>query len=192
VEYCPGSLERILSQGRIQDEEILKKYTHHILRGLDYLHSHEIVHHDVKPSNILFDPEGVIKLVDFGAAELKPRNQVVPSEKGGFVLIGTARFLSPEAVRNERKAPIYSHDIWALGCTLLQMATGNPPWDDFDNDWAVMFQIGLNRLPDFPSKSEISDLGLEFIRACLTPDPVERPTAAQLLEHLWILDTSWG
>ena len=190
MDYCPGSLERIVSQGKINDEEVIKKYVFQILRGLDYLHRHEIVHHDVKPSNILFDLDGTLKLVDFGAAELEPRNRVIPSEKGGFVIIGTARFLSPEAVRNQNRDSPYGDDIWGLGCTLISMATGRMPWNDLDNDWAVMFQLGLNRAPPCPSKSDFSDLALEFLSTCMNVDAAERPTAAQLLEHLWILDTT--
>jgi mitogen-activated protein kinase kinase kinase len=181
-----------LSQGRIQDESVIKKYTIQILRGLDYLHRHEIVHHDIKPSNILFDQEGTLKLVDFGAAELVPRNTVVPSTRGGFALIGTARFLSPESVRNDFTAPPYAVDIWALGCTLIQMATGKSPWTEQDNDWAVMFQIGLNRLPRLPSLSELSELGIDFITRCLTVEPEERPRAEELFEHLWVLETAWN
>jgi mitogen-activated protein kinase kinase kinase len=191
VEYCPGSLERILALGRIQSEEIIKKYAVQILRGLDYLHRHDIVHHEVKPSNIVFDPDGVLKLLDFGASELEPRNRIVSMNEGGFAVIGTARFLPPEAVRNEKNVPIHCHDVWAFGCTLIQMATGKMPWDSIDNDWAVMFQIGQNRIPELPGQREMSTLGIEFIKACLNPDPQRRPTVNELFEHLWIIDTAW-
>ena len=187
MEYCTGSLERILSNGRIEDENVIRKYAIQMLKGLQYLHSQEVVHHDVKPSNILFDREGTLKFVDFGCSEIKNRNTITV-EKDSYNLVGTARYLPPEVVRSEKDAPKKAHDIWALGCTVSQMATGRLPWDQYDNEWAVMFHIGLGEVPELPSESQLSMFGIDFVRLCLTTSPFERPTASQLLEHVWIMD----
>jgi mitogen-activated protein kinase kinase kinase len=185
VEYCPESLELILKQGRIEDEEVIKKYASQMLLGLQYLHSQGIVHHDVKPSNVLFDQHGTLKFVDFGCSELKTKNAIV-GDSDAFKLVGTARYLPPEVVRNEPNAPLSSHDIWAFGCTIGQMATGKIPWHELANEWAVMFQLGRRNIPTLPTQEELSSLGLEFIKACLTQSPFERPTSEQLLDHEWL------
>ncbi len=187
MEYCPGSLERILSQGRIEDEQVIKRYVCQMIRGLHYLHSQGIVHHDVKPSNILFDSEGTLKFIDFGCSELKTKNAIV-SDVEAFKLVGTARYLPPEVIRNECDAPPTSQDIWALGCTIIEMATGKRPWHEFDNEWAVMFHLGVGRIPTLPTVEQLSPIGTAFVTACLTQNPVERPTALQLFDHLWLVD----
>ena len=71
MEYCEGgNLVQLLEHGRIDDEEIIKLYTMQMLKGLEYLHSNNVIHRDVKPDNILLDSMGNIKFVDFGAAKV--------------------------------------------------------------------------------------------------------------------------
>jgi len=81
-------------------------------------------------------------------------------------------------------------DIWSLGCVVLECATGRRPWAQLDNEWAIMFHIGnLKQAPALPDPDQLSALGIDFIRACLTIDPEERPTANELREHPWIVES---
>jgi len=208
-EYCQGgSLGALLEHGRIEDESIIQLYTMQMLDGLAYLHSQGIVHRDIKPDNILLDHRGVIKFVDFGAAKLLAKNQrtmqrtrrgldnIPPPLPGKMQnsLTGTPMYMSPEVIKNEKRGRHGAMDIWSLGCVVLEFATGKKPWSNLDNEWAIMFHIGVaTQLPPLPEPGQLSDLGVAFIKRCLTIDPIRRPTAEELKDDLWLstLRATW-
>ncbi|TFK30751.1 STE/STE11 protein kinase [Coprinopsis marcescibilis] len=209
-EYCQGgSLAALLEHGRIEDERILQLYTMQMLDGLAYLHSEGIIHRDIKPDNILLNHEGVIKLVDFGAAKMLAKNQKTlqksrratdsgsPSQFPGVNgigvmsngLTGTPMYMSPEMIKNDKRGRQGAADIWSLGCVVLECATGRKPWSNLDNEWAIMFHIGVStQHPPLPEPGQLSVLGIDFIKQCLTIDPTLRPTALDLMVHPWMID----
>ncbi|TBU34931.1 kinase [Dichomitus squalens] len=210
-EYCKGgSLAALLEHGRIEDEGILQVYTLQMLEGLAYLHSQGIVHRDIKPDNILLDHMGVIKYVDFGAAKIIAKNRGTlrrtrrsdssvaspgsaaadPDQLGlNNSLTGTPMYMSPEVIRNNKLGRHGAMDIWSLGCVVLECATGRKPWSNLDNEWAIMFHIGVaTQHPPLPEPGQLSEMGIDFIRRCLTIDPLARPTAIELMDHPWMLD----
>ncbi|KIL71828.1 hypothetical protein M378DRAFT_115409 [Amanita muscaria Koide BX008] len=208
-EYCQGgSLAQLLEHGRIEDEGIIQVYTMQMLEGLAYLHSKGIIHRDIKPDNILLDHLGVIKFVDFGAAKILVKNQrsiqrsrrgterghsQMPSLNGVGVmsngLTGTPMYMSPEVIKNDKRGKHGSMDIWSLGCVVLEIATGRKPWSNLDNEWAIMFHIGVaTQHPPLPEPSQLSEMGINFIKQCLTIDPLRRPTASELMDHPWMLE----
>ncbi|KAF8640337.1 hypothetical protein AX17_000009 [Amanita inopinata Kibby_2008] len=209
-EYCQGgSLAQLLEHGRIEDEGIIQVYTMQMLEGLVYLHSKGIIHRDIKPDNILLDHLGVIKFVDFGAAKILVKNQrsiqrsrrgsewstysQVSSMNGVAVmsngLTGTPMYMSPEVIKNDKRGRHGSMDIWSLGCVVLEVATGKKPWSNLDNEWAIMFHIGVaTQHPPLPEPSQLSEMGINFIKQCLTIDPMHRPTATELMDHPWMLE----
>ncbi|KAJ3509800.1 hypothetical protein NLJ89_g5027 [Agrocybe chaxingu] len=208
-EYCQGgSLAALLEHGRIEDEGIIQVYTMQLLEGLAYLHSRGVIHRDIKPDNILLDHEGVIKYVDFGAAKVLARNQRtvhrsrraadLPNANGmgnfnvaaiSNGLTGTPMYMSPEVIKNDKRGRHGAMDIWSLGCVVLEFATGKKPWSNLDNEWAIMFHIGVaTQHPPLPEPDQLSDLGISFIKRCLTIDPVLRPSAIELTQHPWMLE----
>jgi mitogen-activated protein kinase kinase kinase len=70
---------------------------------------------------------------------------------------------------------------------ILEMATGRRPWSTLDNEWAIMYNIAQGKQPVLPSNDQLSDMGIDFVRRCFECDPVRRPTAAELLQHEWIV-----
>jgi serine/threonine protein kinase len=109
------------------NENLIRKYTTQILEGLEYLHSHNIIHTgisefkyiDIKGANILVDKEGVCKLSDFGGA----KNIVDEFDfKREYSFKGTPHWMAPEMIKN-LKVSRFS-DIWSVGCTVIEMATG--------------------------------------------------------------------
>ncbi|KAI0651546.1 kinase [Trametes meyenii] len=213
-EYCQGgSLAALLEHGRIEDENILQVYTLQMLEGLAYLHSQGVVHRDIKPDNILLDHMGVIKYVDFGAAKILAKNHrtlqrtrrisetptpgtaATGTSSGQFgnglnnSLTGTPMYMSPEVIRNNKRGRHGAMDIWSLGCVVLECATGRKPWSNLDNEWAIMFHIGVaTQHPPLPEPAQLSEMGIDFIRQCLMIDPMSRPSAVELMNHPWMLD----
>jgi len=109
-------------------------------------------------------------------------------------LTGTPMYMSPEVIKNEKRGRHGAMDIWSLGCVVLEFATGKKPWSNLDNEWAIMFHIGVaTQLPPLPEPGQLSDLGVAFIKRCLTIDPIRRPTAEELKDDLWLstLRATW-
>ncbi|RMZ88551.1 hypothetical protein DV736_g4221, partial [Chaetothyriales sp. CBS 134916] len=211
MEYCSGnSMAGLLEHGRFEDETVIQVYALQMLEGLAYLHQAGIVHRDIKPENVLLDHNGVVKYVDFGAAKIIARQgQTIitapeqPKDKNaGMVgsaknnqpqktMIGTPMYMSPEVIRGE--APAQSKyagaaDIWSLGCVILEMATGRRPWATLDNEWAIMYNIAQGNPPELPTHDQLSEPGIDFLKKCFERDPAKRFSAAELLQHPWILD----
>ena len=186
MEYVPGgSIASLLRRFGRFNETLVRLYTRQILTGLAYLHAHAVVHRDIKGGNVLVDRSGVCKLSDFGAstslADLEHNSAAAAAAAAGpKSLAGTPAFMAPEVIKQTgygRKS-----DIWSVGCTVIEMATGKSPWAHYDNPVAAMFAIAVaNELPPLPS--DLSADGADFLAACFRRDPAQRPTAAELLRH---------
>ncbi|CAL5331317.1 unnamed protein product [Camellia sinensis] len=96
---------------------------------------------------------------------------------------GSPYWMAPEVIKNPTGCNL-AVDIWSLGCTVLEMATGKPPWSQYEGV-AALFKIGNSKeLPAIPEN--LSDEGKDFVRLCLQRNPLHRPTAAKLLEHPFV------
>ncbi|CAK1356067.1 unnamed protein product [Cercospora beticola] len=194
MEYCSGgSLAGLLEHGRIEDETVVQVYALQLLEGLGYLHEANVVHRDIKPDNILLDHNGVIKFVDFGAAKViaKQGKTVVADGPGGNgrqrSVQGTPMYMSPEVIKGgNHTGRLGAADIWSLGCVISEMATGSRPWANMDNDFAIMYNIANGNSPQMPTRDQMSDVGLDFLKRCFERDPARRASAAELLQHEWI------
>lgn len=167
MEFVPGgSISSILNRFGPLPEVVLCKYTKQILQGVAYLHDNRVVHRDIKGSNVMLMPTGVIKLIDFGCARRLAwaslsgtRSELLRS------VHGTPYWMAPEVINDSgygRKS-----DIWSVGCTVFEMATGKPPLASMDRV-AAMFYIGAHRglMPALPHR--FSSAAVEFVHACLT------------------------
>ncbi|NXW70714.1 M3K19 kinase, partial [Hirundo rustica] len=185
MEFVPGgSISSLLNRFGPLPEVVLCKYTKQILQGVAYLHDNCVVHRDIKGSNVMLMPTGVIKLIDFGCARRLAwaslsgtRSELLRS------VHGTPYWMAPEVINESgygRKS-----DIWSVGCTVFEMATGKPPLASMDRV-AAMFYIGAHRglMPALPDR--FSGAAAEFVHACLTRDQHERPSALQLLDHPFV------
>ena len=102
---------------------------------------------------------------------------------------GTPMYMSPEVIKGGKHphARLGAVDIWSMGCVISEMATGQRPWSNMDNEWAIMYNIAQGNSPKMPSIEEMSEVGLDFLRKCFERDPARRASAAELLQHEWIL-----
>jgi mitogen-activated protein kinase kinase kinase len=81
-------------------------------------------------------------------------------------LTGTPMYMSPEVIKNDKRGRRGAMDVWALGCVVLEFATGRKPWSNLDNEWAIMFHIGVAREhPPLPEPHQLSEMGIDFVRS---------------------------
>ncbi|KAM9130059.1 cyclin-dependent kinase-like 3 isoform 6-T6 [Pangshura tecta] len=138
------------------DNKRLRRYLFQILRAIEYLHSNNVIHRDIKPENILVSQTGITKLCDFGFA----RTLAAPGDVYTDY-VATRWYRAPELVLKDTTygKPV---DIWALGCMIIEMATGNPY---------------------LPSSSDLDLLHKIVTKACLQMDPTDRISSTDLLQH---------
>ncbi|KAK6939552.1 Protein kinase domain, partial [Dillenia turbinata] len=180
LEYVyPGSISKYIRElcGAIP-ESVVRHFTCHILSGLAYLHSMNTVHRDVKGANLLVDASGTVKLADFGLAK-HLRGQLAE-----LSLKGSPHWMAPELMQAVMQKGCSSDlafavDIWSLGCTIIEMVTGRPPWAELTGA-SAMFKA-LNGSPPIPET--LSPEGKDFLSCCFRRNPAERPSAVMLLEH---------
>ncbi|KAF8026248.1 hypothetical protein BT93_F2910 [Corymbia citriodora subsp. variegata] len=209
TEYLPkGTLfDEIRRRGGSLDEPEIRSHARKILRGLEYLHENGLVHGDVKSQNLLMGSDG-LKVADLGCArfvEPRPSSRMlspsqafsgvdsrkthdacgedgVPSEHttiSSDVFSGTPMFMAPEVARNEEQS--FPSDVWSVGCTVIEMATGKGPWAESD-PVSVLYRIGFSGdAPEIPR--QLSDSGKDFLAKCLARDPRERCSVKELLGH---------
>lgn len=174
-EYIPsGSICSLLRKFGTFTEHVVAVYTKQILEGLCYLHNRRIIHCDIKGANILVDSNGIVKLTDFGSANIRLHGYEEDSEQ--HVLAGTPHWMAPEAARQARVGR--KADIWSVGCTIVEMLRGFPPWNEFQDPVTIIFKLTTSK-PLF--KEQFGKTATEMIDACLQMDPKDRPTALKLL-----------
>ncbi|GFH14465.1 protein kinase domain-containing protein, partial [Haematococcus lacustris] len=174
-----GSIASLLSRFGPLSEPVIRLFTRQLLSGLAYLHAQRTMHRDVKGANLLVEKTGCIKLADFGMA--KTIAEAVSFTKS---FKGSAFWMAPEVIRQQGHG--VAADIWSLGCTVLEMATGKPPWAQCATQVQAIFKIASSsELPAVPAA--LSPQASEFILLCLQRDPAARPSAEALLRHPFVV-----
>uniref|UniRef100_A0A8C8SFX1 Cyclin-dependent kinase-like 3 n=1 Tax=Pelusios castaneus TaxID=367368 RepID=A0A8C8SFX1_9SAUR len=182
----------------------LRRYLFQILRAIEYLHRNNVIHRDIKPENILVSQTGITKLCDFGFA----RTLAAPGDVYTDY-VATRWYRAPELVLKDTTygKPV---DIWALGCMIIEMATGNPylpSSSDLDLLHKIVIKVGnltphlqsiFIRSPVFsgvvlpevqhPKNArkkypKLCALLADMVHACLQMDPINRISSTDLLQH---------
>lgn len=189
VEYMDGgSIDKLYKDG--VPENILRKVALSTIMGLKTLKDdHNIIHRDVKPTNILVNSRGQIKICDFGVSG----NLVASIAKTN---IGCQSYMAPERIAGggvqqsgASGGGTYSvqSDIWSLGLTIIECAIGRYPYppETFNNIFSQLHAIVHGEPPTLPATG-YSDEAHSFVRACLNKNPNNRPAYSTLLRHPWI------
>lgn len=178
MELMATCFDRLLrhTDNRAIPERILGKVTVATVKALSYLKDkHGVIHRDVKPSNILIDSLGNIKLCDFGIS-----GRLVDS-KAKTRSAGCAAYMSPERIDPKQGQYDIRADVWALGITLIELATGVLPYQDCQTEFEVLTKVLGSNPPRLPDDRGFHDDFHHFVELCLTKDFNDRPKYQQLL-----------
>uniref|UniRef100_A0A8C9Y7X4 non-specific serine/threonine protein kinase n=1 Tax=Sander lucioperca TaxID=283035 RepID=A0A8C9Y7X4_SANLU len=177
MEYCLGSASDLLEVHKKPLQEVeIAAITHGALQGLAYLHSHNMIHRDVKAGNILLTEPGLVKLADFGSAS-------IASPANSFV--GTPYWMAPEVILAMDEGQYDGKvDIWSLGITCIELAERKPPLFNM-NAMSALYHIAQNESPTLQS-SEWTDYFRNFIDSCLQKIPQDRPHSDDMLGHAFL------
>ncbi|KAA8495240.1 Cytokinesis protein sepH [Porphyridium purpureum] len=178
AEYVDGwSLAEHLASFQEFSEPLVAEIVKQVLDGLAYLHERGIVHRDLKPANILVSRAGVVKITDFGVST----SPWLGSLATGNTMVGTPWYLDPQVIQG--KPYNSSVDVFSLGCTALELATGRRPFHEFTS-MQVLFRMVEHGRPDIPQ--HLSAAFQSFLRDCWHPDISQRPSATHLLAHAFL------
>ncbi|CAL8363107.1 unnamed protein product [Lota lota] len=177
MEYCLGSASDLLEVHKKPLQEVeIAAITHGALQGLAYLHSHNMIHRDVKAGNILLTEPGQVKLADFGSAS-------IASPANSFV--GTPYWMAPEVILAMDEGQYDGKvDVWSLGITCIELAERKPPLFNM-NAMSALYHIAQNENPTLQS-SDWSDFFRNFVDSCLQKIPQDRPHSDDMLGHAFL------
>jgi len=183
MEYCHGgSVRTLMKSGRIE-ERVIHVLLREVLLALASIHHAGIIHRDVKAANILVTYDGRVQLCDFGVATQLTANHLKRS-----TFVGTPYWMAPEVI-TKGSGYNFKADIWSLGITIYEMATGNPPFADQEGMKAIFL---IPRNPPARLEGAYSAGLKDVVAQCLNELPEERPTAEELLRTKYIRSTKAG
>ncbi|EMP35173.1 Serine/threonine-protein kinase 36 [Chelonia mydas] len=175
TDYAEGELFQILEDDGNLPEDQVQGIAAQLVSALYYLHSHRILHRDMKPQNILLSKGGVIKLCDFGFARAMSINTMVLTS-----IKGTPLYMSPELV--QEKPYDHTADLWSVGCILYELFVGTPPF--YTNSIFQLVSLIIKDPIKWPKT--MSSSFKNFLQGLLMKDPCQRLSWPELLHHPFI------
>ncbi|XP_053215027.1 dual specificity mitogen-activated protein kinase kinase 6-like [Panonychus citri] len=164
-------------------ENVLGKMAYCIVKALHHLHGIQIIHRDVKPSNVLINRLGQVKLCDFGISGPLVNSVAKTME------VGCKPYMAPERINPPSNTSGYDirSDVWSLGMSMLELAIGQFPYHfDRNNFFNLLKKICTEEPPKLPPNRYSLDCE-DFIHKCLQKNYKERPSYAMLLEHRFLI-----
>eukprot|EP00656_Telonema_subtile_P016463 TRINITY_DN18699_c0_g2_i2.p1 TRINITY_DN18699_c0_g2~~TRINITY_DN18699_c0_g2_i2.p1 ORF type:complete len:358 (+),score=38.51 TRINITY_DN18699_c0_g2_i2:161-1234(+) len=179
-----GSVSELIATGGLPEVQV-HGLIRQLVAGLVYLHAQGVMHRDIKSMNLLLDSDtGLLKVCDFGAAkevsQMFSSKTSLGSESTGIA--GTPNWMAPEVIKTGKHTP--ASDVWSVGCVMIELSTGKPPYHDCQGVWQVMYQISEGHMPAMPVN--INHEGHQFLECCMQQEPSQRPTSQQLSEHVYL------
>lgn len=179
MEFLKGGelYDRLVSQGKYSELDAATA-AYQMLRAISYLHTHGVVHRDLKLENFLYESEtgNHLKVIDFGFSKLyKPEDKMHAS-------CGTVSYIAPEVINGSYDNKC---DIWSLGVLAFMMLSGEPPFPGDGQETLKLIRRGRYSM-DSKRWDKVSEPAKDFVSHLLTYHAKLRPTALEALEHPWI------
>ncbi|XP_043945313.1 dual specificity mitogen-activated protein kinase kinase 3 isoform X2 [Protopterus annectens] len=171
--------KKVIEKGQTIPEDILGKITVSIVKALEHLHSKlRVIHRDVKPSNVLINKEGHVKMCDFGIS-----GHLVDSV-AKTMDAGCKPYMAPERINPELNQKGYNvkSDVWSLGITLIELAILRFPYESWGTPFQQLKQVVEEPSPQLPA-DRFSKEFVDFTSHCLKKNPAERMSYVQLMGH---------
>ena len=181
MEYAQADLYQVLEDDGTLPLQEVQALAGQLVSALHYLHSHRIIHRDMKPQNILLTGDGKVKLCDFGFARaLSAATVMVTSIKG------TPLYMAPEVVQHKP----YDHraDLWSLGVILYELFVGEPPF--YTDSIGTLVDMILKQRVKWPRN--MPPQFKSFLQCLLLKDPAQRMAWPDLLSHPFIAQSVPG
>ncbi|KAH9924034.1 Pkinase-domain-containing protein [Fomitopsis serialis] len=179
LELCHnGSLMDMLRRRRRFTEPESRFFMVQLIGACQYMHTHQVIHRDLKLGNIFLDRNMNVKVGDFGLAALIEN----PGERKKTIC-GTPNYIAPEVLFDTANGHSFEVDTWSIGVILYTLVVGRPPFQTKDVK-AIYKRIRDNEY-EFPEDRAVSVLVRELVQQILTPDPQQRPTLHEIVEHAW-------